>query len=131
PPDPQRSRLMSTPPDGAPPAKTVRCAVYTRKSTDEGLDQEFSSLDAQRAAAEAYVTSQQQEGWTLLPQRYDDGGHSAATLDRPALGRLLADVEAGKVDCVLTYKVDRLSRSLLDFAKIMACFDRQRWPSSR
>jgi site-specific DNA recombinase len=104
----------------------VRCAVYTRKSTKEGLEQAFNSLDAQREAAEAYIASQQHEGWTLLPERYDDGGYTGGNMDRPALRRLLADVEAGKVDCVVIYKVDRLSRSLLDFAKMMEVFDRHR-----
>jgi site-specific DNA recombinase len=107
-----------------PAAATVRCAIYTRKSTDEGLEQEFNSLDAQREAGEAYIKSQACEGWTLLPDRYDDGGFTGGNLDRPALGRLLADIEAGKVDCVVVYKVDRLSRSLLDFARLMETFDR-------
>src|ERR1700741_4868883 len=98
---------------GAAPAKVVRCAIYTRKSTEEGLEKEFNSLDAQRATAEAYVASQQHEGWTCLPQRYDDGGYSGGDLDRPCLQQLLADIAAGRVDCVITYKVDRLSRSLL------------------
>jgi site-specific DNA recombinase len=100
------------------------CAPYTRTSSDEGLDSEFNSLDAQREAGEAYITSQRQEGWVALSTRYDDGGYSGATLDRPALQRLLADVEAGKVDVVLCYKVDRLTRSLLDFAKLIEIFDR-------
>src|SRR5467141_4782073 len=98
------------------PAAPVRCAIYTRKSTEEGLDQDFNSLDAQREAAEAYIKSQAHAGWLCLPQRYDDGGFTGGNLDRPALQRLLADVEAGHIDCVVTYKLDRLSRSLLDFA---------------
>jgi site-specific DNA recombinase len=102
----------------------VRCAVYTRKSSEEGLEQEFNSLDAQRGAGEAYVASQSHEGWLLVPDRYDDGGISGATLERPALKRLLADVEAGKIDCVVVYKVDRLSRSLMDFAKLVDVFER-------
>jgi site-specific DNA recombinase len=105
------------------PPKTIRCAIYTRKSTEEGLEREFNSLDAQREAALAYIASQQHEGWSALPQRYDDGGFTGGNMDRPALKRLLADIQAGQIDCVLTYKVDRLSRSLLDFAKIMACLD--------
>jgi len=102
----------------------VRCAIYTRKSTEEGLEQEFNSLDAQREAAEAFIISQRHEGWTVMPQRYDDGGFSGGTMDRPALERLLHDVENHRVDCVVVYKVDRLSRSLLDFAKIIEVFDR-------
>jgi site-specific DNA recombinase len=102
----------------------VRCAVYTRKSSEEGLEQEFNSLDAQRAAGEAYVASQSAEGWLLVPDRYDDGGISGATLARPALKRLLADVEAGRVDTVVCYKIDRLSRSLTDFAKLVDVFER-------
>src|SRR5262249_32922326 len=101
------------------PATPVRCAIYTRKSTEEGLDQDFNSLDAQREAAEAYVHSQAHAGWTALSTHYDDGGYSGSNLDRPALQRLLADIEAGQVDCVVTHRVDRLSRSLLDFAKLM------------
>ncbi|GAG36743.1 unnamed protein product, partial [marine sediment metagenome] len=91
-----------------PPA--VRCAIYTRKSTSEGLDQDFNSLDAQREAAEAYIASQQGAGWVCLPDRYDDGGFTGANIDRPALTRLLVDIEAGKIDAVVVYKVDRLSR---------------------
>ena len=106
-------------------AATVRCAIYTRKSTEEGLAQAFNSLAAQREAAEAYIRSQQEQGWMVVPERYDDGGCSGASLDRPALQRLLADTERGKVDCVVVYKVDRLSRSLLDFARIIDRFDRQ------
>jgi site-specific DNA recombinase len=102
----------------------VRCAIYTRKSTDENLDSEFNSLDAQREAAEAYVQSQRHEGWVALPTRYDDGGFSGGTMERPALRRLLDDVEAGRIDCVVVYKVDRLSRSLLDFTRIIETFDR-------
>src|ERR1700745_2538878 len=100
----------------------VRCAVYTRKSTEEGLEQEFNSLDAQRELGEAFVKSQSHEGWVCLPARYDDGGFTGGNMDRPALRRLLADIEAGLVDCVVVYKVDRLSRSLLDFAKLMDSF---------
>ena len=104
--------------------KTIRCAIYTRKSTEEGLEQEFNTLDAQREAGEAYIKSQQHEGWVCVPSQYDDGGYTGANMDRPAMRRLLADIEAGKVDCVVVYKVDRLSRSLLDFAKIIETFDR-------
>jgi site-specific DNA recombinase len=100
-----------------------RCAIYTRKSSEEGLEQEFNSLHAQREACEAYIQSQRHEGWTCLPQAYDDGGLSGATLDRPALQRLLADIQAGKVDIVVCYKVDRLTRSLADFAKIVEIVD--------
>jgi site-specific DNA recombinase len=110
--------------NGVPAATTVRCAIYTRKSTEEGLDQEFNSLDAQREAAEAYRASQQHQGWICLPERYDDGGFSGGNLDRPALKRLLQDITAGKIDAVLVYKIDRLSRSLLDFARIMEIFDK-------
>ncbi len=101
----------------------IRCAIYTRKSTDDGLEQEFNSLDAQREAGEAFIASQQHEGWQCLPEHYDDGGFSGGNVERPALKRLLADIKAGKIDCVVVYKVDRLSRSLLDFAKIMEVFD--------
>ena len=103
----------------------IRCAIYTRKSTDEGLDQEFNSLDAQREAAEAFIASQRHEGWEALPNRYDDGGFSGGTLDRPALQRMLQDIEERRIDCVVVYKVDRLSRSLLDFTKIVETFERQ------
>jgi site-specific DNA recombinase len=119
--------MKRTKPDG--PRATlplVRCAVYTRKSTEEGLEQEFNSLDAQRESAEAFIKSQAGEGWTCLPDRYDDGGFTGGNTDRPALRALMADIEAGKVDCVVVYKVDRLSRSLLDFAGMMQTFDRHR-----
>ncbi|WP_233256296.1 recombinase family protein [Falsiroseomonas bella] len=99
--------------------KKLRCAVYTRKSTDEGLDKEFNTLDAQREACEAYVASQRAEGWTLVRDRYDDGGFSGGTLERPALKRLLADIEQDLVDVIVVYKIDRLSRSLMDFAKLV------------
>jgi site-specific DNA recombinase len=102
---------------------TVRCAIYTRKSTEEGLEQEFNSLDAQRDAGEAFIASQRHEGWQCLPDHYDDGGFTGGNIDRPALHRMLADIEAGKIDCVVVYKVDRLSPSLLDFAKLMGSFD--------
>ena len=107
------------------PASVIRkrCAVYTRKSTEEGLDREFNTLDAQREACEAYVASQRAEGWTLVADRYDDGGFSAESLDRPALRRLLADIERDLVDVVVVYKIDRLSRSLMDFAKLVEVFD--------
>jgi site-specific DNA recombinase len=101
----------------------IRCAIYTRKSHEEGLDQEFNSLDAQRVAAEAYVQSQMHEGWEALPTRYDDGGFSGGTIERPALQRLLADIKDGKVDIIIVYKVDRLSRSLMDFSKLVEIFD--------
>jgi len=105
-------------------ARQVRCAIYTRKSTDEGLDQDFNSLDAQREAAEAFILSQRGEGLVALPEHYDDGGFSGGTLDRPALERLLADVRGGTVGCVVVYKVDRLSRSLIDFARIVDIFEK-------
>ncbi|MFM6831467.1 MAG: recombinase family protein [Novosphingobium sp.] len=101
----------------------VRCAIYTRKSTEEGLEQAFNSLDAQREACAAYVMSQQHEGWTLLPDLYDDGGISGGTMDRPAMQRLLADVRENKVDVIVVYKVDRLTRRLIDFAKIVEVLD--------
>lgn len=107
-------------------AQAMRCAIYARKSTEEGLEQEFNSLDAQREAAEAYVASQKHDGWQCLPDRYDDGGFSGGNTDRPALARLLYDIEAGRVNCVVVYKVDRLSRSLLDFTKLMERFDRHK-----
>jgi site-specific DNA recombinase len=103
---------------------TQRCAIYTRKSTEEGLSQEFNSLDAQRDAAVSYIASQRSAGWVALPERYDDAGYSGGSTDRPALKRLLADIEAGKIDCVITYKLDRLSRSLMDFATLMATFEK-------
>jgi len=107
------------------PATTpaTRCAIYTRKSSDEGLQQEFNSLDAQREAAEAYIASQKNEGWRCLPDRYDDGGFTGGNTDRPALQRLLADIEAGKVDTVVVYKIDRFSRSLADFMRMMTVFE--------
>src|SRR2546423_854467 len=104
----------------------VRCAVYTRKSTEEGLEQEFNSLDAQRESGQAYIHSQQHEGWACLPDRYDDGGFTGGNTERPALQRLLTDIADGKVDCVVIYKIDRLSRSLLDFAKMMETFETHR-----
>jgi DNA invertase Pin-like site-specific DNA recombinase len=108
----------------SPTGKTTRCAVYTRKSSEEGLEQDFNSLDAQREACEAFILSQKHEGWTCLPAMYDDGGISGATMERPALRRLLADIVAGGVDTVVVYKVDRLTRSLGDFAKIVEVFDK-------
>src|SRR5436305_4807029 len=104
--------------------RKLRCAVYTRKSSEEGLDQEFNSLDAQRDACESYIASQKAEGWVLVHDRYDDGGISGATLERPALKQLLADIEAGRVDIVVVYKIDRLSRALMDFAKLVEVFER-------
>lgn len=101
----------------------IRCAIYTRKSTEEGLDQAFNSLDAQREACEAYATSQRHEGWRVLDTRYDDGGFSGGNLTRPALQRLLADIKAGDVDLVVVYKIDRLTRSLMDFSKLVEVFD--------
>src|SRR5437870_6640334 len=102
---------------------TVRCAVYTRKSSEEGLEQEYNSLQAQREACEAFITSQRHEGWMGLPECYDDGGFSGATMARPALQQLLADITTGRVDTVIVYKIDRLTRSLADFAKIVEILD--------
>jgi site-specific DNA recombinase len=103
--------------------REVRCAVYTRKSTEEGLEQEYNSLDAQREAGQAYIQSQSGEGWAAVAGRYDDGGYTGGNMERPALKRLLSDIEAGGIDCVVVYKVDRLSRSLLDFARLMGVFE--------
>jgi site-specific DNA recombinase len=103
--------------------RKLRCAVYTRKSSEEGLEQEFNSLHAQREACEAFIASQKTEGWQCLSMAYDDGGWSGGTLDRPALQKLLADIRASKLDVVVVYKIDRLTRSLLDFAKIVEVFD--------
>jgi site-specific DNA recombinase len=105
--------------------RRLRCAIYTRKSTEEGLDQDFNSLDAQREAAESFIQSQRREGWTLLQDRYDDGGFTGANMDRPALQQLLQAVEEGKVDCIVVYKVDRLSRSLLDFTRILSLLEKR------
>jgi site-specific DNA recombinase len=98
---------------------TIRCAIYSRKSSEEWLEQEFNSLQAQREACEAFIKSQRHEGWVCLPKGYDDGGFSGATMDRPALQQLLADITAGRVDIVVVYKIDRLTRALADFAKIL------------
>jgi site-specific DNA recombinase len=118
--------MTRKPPATASPPQKLRCAVYTRKSSEEGLEMEFNSLDAQREACEAYVTSQRAEGWLLVPDRYDDGGFSGGTLDRPALKRLRVDIEAGKVDVVVVYKIDRLSRSLMDFSRLVEVFDQHK-----
>jgi DNA invertase Pin-like site-specific DNA recombinase len=115
---------MTKSPASAKPIRKLRCAVYTRKSTEEGLEMEFNSLDAQREACEAYIASQKAEGWVLYPESYDDGGFSGGTLDRPALKRLLAHIEDGRIDVVVVYKIDRLSRSLMDFARLVEVFDR-------
>src|SRR5690242_250018 len=104
-------------------ATVRRCAVYTRKSTEEGLEQDFNSLHAQREACEAYIRSQRHEGWQLIQEAYDDGGYSGGTMDRPALARLLEAAKAGKVDIIVVYKVDRLTRSLMDFARMVELFD--------
>ena len=103
--------------------RKTRCAIYTRKSSEEGLEQDFNSLDAQREACEAYIASQKHEGWAALNEMYDDGGFSGGTIERPALQKLLSDIGAGKVDVVVVYKVDRLTRALSDFAKIVEVFD--------
>ena len=107
-----------------PEKKQIRCAVYTRKSSSEGLDMEFSSIDAQREACISYIASQKSEGWVALPEVYDDGGFTGANMDRPALQKLLSEKKEGHVDCIVTYKVDRLSRSLLDFSKLLEFFDK-------
>jgi hypothetical protein len=106
-----------------PGHKTVRCAIYTRKSSEEGLELDFNSLDAQREACAAYIVSQKHEGWSELPARYDDGGFSGGNLQRPGLERLLTDIKARRVDVIVVYKVDRLTRSLTDFAKIVEVLD--------
>ncbi|ABA05211.1 resolvase [Nitrobacter winogradskyi Nb-255] len=105
-------------------SRRQRCAIYTRKSSEEGLDMEFNSLDAQREACESFVTSQKAEGWATIRERYDDGGFSGGTLERPGLKRLIQDVEAGLIDVIVVYKIDRLSRSLMDFARLVEIFDR-------
>jgi hypothetical protein len=115
--------VVSRGPEGKPIRK-LRCAVYTRKSTEEGLEKEFNSLQAQREACEAYIASQRSEGWALVRDAYDDGGFSGGTLERPGLQQLLADIEEGLVDVVVVYKIDRLSRSLMDFSKLVEVFDR-------
>jgi site-specific DNA recombinase len=102
----------------------IRCAIYTRKSTREGLDQDFNSLDAQRESAEAFIESQKNEGWVCLPEYYDDGGFTGSNMERPAMKCLMADIKADKIDCIVVYKVDRLSRSLMDFAKIMEIIEK-------
>jgi DNA invertase Pin-like site-specific DNA recombinase len=101
----------------------LRCAIYTRVSTDQGLEQDFNSLDAQREASEAYIKSQTHEGWRLARDRYNDGGYSGGSMDRPALQKLLDDVQARRIDVIVVYKVDRLTRSLADFAKLVELFD--------
>src|SRR3977135_2584303 len=106
-------------------SKQVRCAIYTRVSTDRGLEQDFNSLDAQFDASQAYIRSQAHAGWTLVRSKYDDGGFSGGNTDRPALQQLLEDLLAGKVDIIVVYKVDRLTRSLADFAKLVELFDQQ------
>jgi site-specific DNA recombinase len=107
------------------PPRRARCAIYTRKSTEEGLEQDFNSLDAQREACAAFIQSQKHEGWTAVPTSYDDGGYSGGTMERPALQRLLADIEARRIDVIVVYKVDRLTRSLSDFAKLVEVFERR------
>ena len=104
--------------------KNVRCAIYTRKSTDEGLDKEFNTLEAQREAGENYVRSQKHQGWVIIPERYDDGGFSGGNINRPALKKLMSDVEDGKVDMIVVYKIDRLTRSLADFSKLIEVLDK-------
>jgi hypothetical protein len=113
----RRSRPMRKP--------ELRCAIYTRKSSEEGLEQDFNSLHAQREACEAYIKSQKHEGWRTLPAAYDDGGFSGGSMERPGLQKLLAEIAAGQIDVVVVYKVDRLTRALMDFAKIVEVFDRQ------
>ena len=108
------------------PKQRIRCAIYTRKSSEEGLDMEFNSLDAQREACEAYIVSQKAEGWDLVPTHYDDGGFSGGTLERPALKRLMDDISSGLIDSVVVYKIDRLSRSLMDFVKMVEVFEQRR-----
>jgi len=126
-PEPPGGSMSRTPTSAAAAAPTairiVRCAVCTRKSTDEGLEKEFNSLDAQRESCEAYIASQRPEGWVLVPDYYDDSGISGGTLERLALQRLLRDIEADWIDTVVVCKIDRLSRSLMQFAKLVETFD--------
>src|SRR3989338_8358273 len=103
--------------------KIIRCAIYTRKSTSEGLDQDFTTLDNQRESAESYIQSQKSQGWTAISEQYNDGGFTGANIDRPALQKLMDDIKTQKVDCVVVYKVDRLSRSLIDFVKLLQFFE--------
>jgi len=103
--------------------KQLNCAIYTRVSTADGLEQDFTSLDSQRESAESYIASQKNEGWLIFPERYDDAGFTGANTDRPALQKLITDIKEKKIDCVVVYKVDRLSRSLLDFSKLLEFFD--------
>ncbi len=103
--------------------KIIRCAIYTRKSTDEGKEQDFTSLDAQRESAESYIASQKQRGWITLETQYNDYGFTGANMDRPALKQLIADIKEKKLDCVVVYKVDRLSRALIDFSRLLTLFD--------
>jgi site-specific DNA recombinase len=117
--------MRKSSPEGKATPTRLRCAIYTRKSTEEGLEQDFNTLDAQRESAEAFIQSQRREGWIALKERYDDGGFTGANMERPALQRLLAAVETGEIDCVVVYKVDRLSRSLLDFTRILSQFDKR------
>jgi len=114
---PERANVSAVP-------RSVRCAIYTRKSSEVGLEQAFNSLHAQREAAEAYILSHRQESWLVIPERYDDGGSTGGNMERPALCKLMAAIEAGRVDCVVVYKVDRLSRSLLDFARMIGSFEK-------
>src|SRR5690348_16137675 len=107
----------------AAPARAARCAIYTRVPTDQGLEQDFNSLHAQYEASQAYIRSQAHAGWTLIRSKYDDGGFSGGNIDRPALQKLLDDVRSGKIDIIVVYKVDRLTRSLADFAKLVELFD--------
>ena len=113
-----------TKPPKTEPVRRLRCAIYTRKSSEEGLDMEFNSLDAQRESCEAYIASQRAEGWVCLRDRYDDGGFSGGNLERPALKQLIADIEDGLIDIIVVYKIDRLSRALMDFSKLVEIFDR-------
>ncbi len=112
-------------------ARALRCAIYTRVSTENGLEQDFNSLDNQREASEAYIRSQAHEGWKLARERYDDGGYSGGRMDRPGLLRLIDDVRAKRIDVIVVYKVDRLTRSLADFAKLVELFDAHGSPSSQ
>src|SRR3979409_748203 len=123
PPEQRKSTRKGGPAMKAPSVKPVRCAIYTRVSTEHGLDQEFNSLDAQYEAASAYIKSQAHAGWTLIRSRYDDGGYSGGSTDRPDLQKLLDDIRARKIDVIVVYKVDRLTRSLADFAKLVELFD--------